>query len=100
MQTLLRQTDWLRPLHGLSELASGILANGFAFASLATGFGGTTNEKVDNEAKRPASEANAHVGRSPGEVVVHGRLYANPLGPQRKTESLKNENGGFRSLTP
>lgn len=22
------QTDWLRPLHGLSELASGILPNG------------------------------------------------------------------------
>lgn len=50
-----------------------IAFNGFAFASLASGFGGTTNEKEDFEAKRPASEANAHVGRSPGGKI--SRLF-------------------------
>lgn len=79
---------------GRPDVCSGFEAKqfryyGFAFTLMASGFGGTTNVKEDRGVKRPAIGVNAHVGRSPG------RLYANPLGPQRRIGSLKNEKTSF-----
>jgi len=62
----------------------GMTDNGFAFASLATVFGGTTNGKVDIEAKRPANEANAHVGRSPGQISSSRSFICESVGAAKK----------------
>ena len=67
-----------------SRTSSPIAYNGFAFASLATGFGGTTNRKVDREAKRPANEANAHVGRSPGQISSLRSFICESVGAAKK----------------
>jgi hypothetical protein len=55
---------------------------------MASGFGGTTNEKEDSGIKRPAIGINALVSRSPGAKNSTVVVYANPLGTQRKTKEL------------
>lgn len=62
-------------------------------------FRGTRKAKEGLEAKRPASGANAHVGRSPGEANRSRSFICESVGPQRKTQEFEKR-VDFVSYTP